>query len=127
MNKNIAEASDSGYAETLFKRRRPLPELNSDFMQVKRAAERMAINMPIQGSAADMIKKAMINIDQALTGKEKEIKLLLQIHDELIFEVKADKLEAFEQLIKQLMTEVISLSVPIIVESCSGDNWGDLK
>jgi DNA polymerase-1 len=127
MNKNIAEASDRGYAETLFKRRRPLPELSSDFVQVKRAAERMAINMPIQGSAADMIKKAMINIDQFLTGKEQEIKLLLQIHDELIFEVKIDKLEAYEKIIKKLMTEVLILSVPIVVESCSGDNWGELK
>jgi DNA polymerase I len=127
MNQNIAEASDKGYAETLFKRRRPLPELSSDFVQVKRAAERMAINMPIQGSAADMIKKAMINIDRALLGKEKDINLLLQIHDELIFEVKIDKLEAYEQLIKQLMTEVLTLSVPIVVESCSGDNWGELK
>lgn len=127
MNHNIAEASDKGYAETLFKRRRPLPELNSDFIQVKRAAERMAINMPIQGSAADMIKKAMIDIDKALAGKEADINLLLQIHDELIFEVKADKLAEYEGLIKQLMTKVLTLSVPIVVETCSGDNWDKLK
>lgn len=127
MDQNIIKTRNKGYAETLLKRRRPLPEINSELPQVKKAAERMAINMPIQGSAADMIKKAMINIDKALTGKEQEIKLLLQIHDELIFEVKLDKLEEYEKLIKKLMTEVITLSVPIVVESCSGDNWGQLK
>jgi DNA polymerase I len=127
MDKNIAEASNKGYAETLFKRRRPLPELHSNFPQIKRAAERMAMNMPIQGSAADMIKKAMIDIDKLIQDQGDDINLLLQIHDELIFEVKADKLEEYEKIIKKLMTEVISLSVPIVVETCSGNNWGDLK
>jgi len=127
MNKNINEASNKGYAETIFKRRRPLPELKSDFPQIKKAAERMAMNMPIQGSAADMIKKAMIDIDKFIRDKNDDINLLLQIHDELIFEVKIDKLKEYEQIIKKLMSEVVSLSVPIVVETCSGDNWGELK
>lgn len=127
MDNNISEAIKNGYAETIFNRRRPLPELESPLMQVKKSGERMAINMPIQGSAADMIKKAMIDIDQVIENKETEIRLLLQIHDELIFEVRSDKLEKYQTIISQLMSEVIILSVPIIVDVKSGDNWADLK
>ncbi len=127
MDNNIKKALKKGYAETIFNRRRPLPELASPFPQIRKAAERMAMNMPIQGSAADMIKKAMINIDQVIRDKTEDIRLLLQIHDELIFEVKADKLEEYQSIINQLMTNVVKLSVPIIVENASGNNWSDLK
>jgi len=87
----------------------------------------MAMNMPIQGSAADMIKKAMINIDEIIKNQESEIRLLLQIHDELIFEIRADKLEKYQAIISKLMSEVIKLSVPIIVDSKSAKTWADLK
>jgi len=127
MTKFIKDAEKNGYAETLFKRRRPLPELNSDITMMRKAAERMAINMPIQGTAADMIKKAMLNIDKFIQEKEAEIKLLLQVHDELIFEVKADKLEEYTKTLKLLMTEALPLSIPVVVEASWGDNWGDLK
>jgi DNA polymerase-1 len=127
MDQNIKAAYNQGFAETIFHRRRPLPELNSDRPQLRKAAERMAINMPIQGSAADMIKKAMIEIDQLIKHHSDEIQLLLQIHDELIFEVREDKLEQYSKIISQVMSNVITLSVPIVVESASGDNWNDLK
>lgn len=127
MDHNIKIASKRGYAETIFKRRRPLPELDSPLIQIKKAGERMAINMPIQGSAADMIKKAMIDIDQVIKDKEDEIRLLLQIHDELIFEVKSDELEKYQAIITKLMDEVIKLSVPITVDSKSGKTWANLK
>lgn len=127
MDQNIKLASKRGFAETIFKRRRPLPELESPLIQIKKAGERIAINMPIQGSAADMIKKAMIDIDQVIKGKEDEIRLLLQIHDELIFEVKTDKLEKYQAIITKLMDEVIKLSVPITVDSKSGKTWAELK
>ncbi len=127
MDHFIEDARTKGYAETLFKRRRPLPDLLSDMPQIRRAAERMAINMPIQGTAADMIKQAMLDIDQYLTGQEEEIRLLLQVHDELIFEVKADKLEKYTEDLKKLMADALPLSVPVIVEAASGHNWGELK
>lgn len=127
MDKFITDAREKGYAETLFKRRRPLPELQADLPQMRRAAERMAINMPIQGTAADMIKQAMLNIASYLSGQEQDIRLLLQVHDELIFEVKADKLEKYLEPIKNLMVNALPLSVPIIVEASIGDNWGELK
>ena len=127
MNRFITDARTKGYAETLFKRRRPLPDLLSDMPQIRRAAERMAINMPIQGTAADMIKQAMLDIDKYLTGQEEEIRLLLQVHDELIFEVKADKLEKYTEALKKLMADALPLSVPVIVEAASGHNWGELK
>lgn len=127
MERFINEARQQGYAETLFKRRRPLPDLNADLPQIRRAAERMAINMPIQGTAADMIKQAMLDIKAFLIGKEDDIRLLLQVHDELIFEVKADKLEKYTQPLIDLMASALPLSVPVVVEAASGDNWGELK
>lgn len=127
MDRFITDARTKGYAETLFKRRRPLPDLLSDMPQIRRAAERMAINMPIQGTAADMIKQAMLDINKYLTGQEEEICLLLQVHDELIFEVKADKLEKHTEALKKLMADALPLSVPVIVEAASGHNWGELK
>ncbi|MBN2885050.1 DNA polymerase I [Patescibacteria group bacterium] len=127
MDKFIADAEKNLYSETLFKRRRPLPELSSEIAMVRKAAERMAINMPIQGTAADMIKQAMLNIDEFLQRKEQEIQLLLQVHDELIFEVKADKLDEYKEALKKLMAEALPLSIPIVVEASWGDNWGDLK
>lgn len=127
MAKFIVDAEKHAYAETLFKRRRPLPELNSEMTMVRKAAERMAINMPIQGTAADMIKQAMLNIDAFLQDKEEEIQLLIQVHDELIFEVKADKLDEYKEILKKLMAEALPLSIPVIVKASWGNNWADLK
>ena len=87
----------------------------------------MAINTPVQGTAADLIKLAIINIYKLIAGQEKDIKMILQIHDELIFEIKEDKLDFYSPKIKNLMESVLPLKVPIIAEENIGDNWGELK
>lgn len=127
MATSIEDAREKGYSETLFGRRRALPELNSSIATVRRAAERMAINTPIQGTAADLIKIAMINVTAEINGEAEEVRLLLQIHDELIFEIKDDKIEAWRPKIKKLMEDALILKVPVIVESSVGANWGELK
>ena len=124
---SIAEAHDNGFATTLFRRKRYLPELDSSNVMIRRGAERMAINTPIQGTAADLIKIAMINIAHEIEGHEADIKMLLQIHDELIFEIKEDKIDTWLPKLKDLMEKAITLKVPIVVDSAIGDNWGELK
>ncbi|MEI7498720.1 MAG: DNA polymerase I [Candidatus Falkowbacteria bacterium] len=125
----IEQARESGYAETLFDRRRYLPELNSSVMQVRKAAERMAMNTPLQGTAADMIKLAMIQVDDWLqqTYPAGEVRMLLQVHDELVFEVKHGLTKKVEPIIKEIMEKVIELKVPVIVESKTGQTWGEME
>jgi DNA polymerase-1 len=123
----IQEARTKGYAITLFGRRRPLPEINSSIPVIRKSAERMAANTPLQGTAADIIKAAMVSIAKLIDGHETDIKMLLQVHDELIFEIKKDKLETYLPKIKALMQNVLPLKVPIIVEENDGANWGELK
>jgi DNA polymerase-1 len=116
------------YAETLFGRRRYLPEINSKIFQVQSAAERMAVNMPIQGTAADLIKIAMIRINKK--SENKKFKMLLQVHDELIFEVETQHIKFLQKIIKQEMEEspeVKKFKVPIEVKIKIGDNWGEME
>jgi len=127
MDSSMKEAREKGYAITLFGRKRPLPEINSSIPAIRRGAERMAINTPLQGTAADLIKMAMIEAAKLIAGKEAEIKMLLQVHDELIFEIKKDKLETYIPEIKKIMESGLKLRVPIIVEENSGADWGELK
>jgi len=127
IEKTIKDAQKNSYAITLFGRKRPLPEINSNLVFIRKSAERMATNTPIQGTAADMIKMAMIKISKLINGKEEEIKMLLQIHDELIFEIKKDKLNFYAPKIKEIMENIMPLKVPVIVDENSGNNWGDLK
>ena len=129
IDQTIEETRERGYIETLFGRRRYLPELNSSVMQVRRGAERMAINTPLQGTAADMIKMAMISVQKLLEKKYKdgEVKMLLQVHDELLFEVKEEHVEKSTKEIKQIMENVIKLKVPVIAEVKIGDNWGGME
>lgn len=105
---------------------RKFPEINSSIFPIRGAAERAAINFPIQSLAADIIKVAMINIDKELEGKE-DIKMLLQVHDELVFEVENDRVEFYAKKIKKLMEEAIEISVPTVVEAKAGNNWGDMN
>ena len=127
IDSSIKCAKESGYAVTLFGRKRNLPEINSNIPMLKKSAERMAINTPLQGTAADLIKMAMIKVGELIAGKEAEIRMILQIHDELIFEVKNDKVESYQKQIKEIMQEVIKLKVPITVDENTGNNWGELK
>jgi len=123
----IKEAEKNNYAITLLGRKRPLPDINSNLPMIKKAAQRMAINMPIQGTAADLIKLAMIKIADLIETKDNEISLLLQVHDELIFEVKEDKIDYYALKIKKIMEEIINIRVPIVVDVSSGKSWGELK
>jgi len=127
MDSSIEEAKKQGYAVTLFGRKRPLPEINSSIPAIRRSAERMAINTPLQGTAADLIKIAMVEIAKLIEGQEDNIRLLLQVHDELIFEIKKDKLNAYLPGIKKIMESGLKLRVPILVEENTGKNWGELK
>lgn len=127
MDNSIAEAKKNGYAVTLFGRKRPLPEINSTIPMIRKSAERMAINTPLQGTAADLIKLAMVKIEKFIYGHENEVRMLLQVHDELIFEVKTDKIDTYAPTIKKIMEEGLKLRVPIVVDENIGKNWGELK
>jgi len=129
IDSTIKLARRKGYTETLFGRRRYLPEINSSVVQVRKAAERMAINTPLQGTAADMIKVAMIDIYKMLEQnyRKEEIKMLLQVHDELLFEIKSSKIIELSKKIRNIMENVIKLEVPVIVDVSMGDNWGEMK
>ncbi len=127
MDQSIEDARTKGYTTTMLGRKRYLPEIDSPSPVARRAAERMAINTPIQGTAADLIKIAMIDIDQTIEGHEDELRLLLQIHDELIFEIREDKVAYWLPKLKELMEKAMTLKVPILVESSLGKTWGDLK
>ncbi len=127
VNNFIASAHESGFAFTMFGRQRPLPDINSTMPMIRKAAERMAINTPIQGGAADLIKLAMIKIFELIKEDKKNIRLLLQVHDELIFEIKQDKVDYYTPKIKEIMQTTIDLSVPITVDESQGKTWEDLK
>lgn len=118
-----ASARLTGKAVTLFGRERLIPEINSKNMNIRTAAERLAINTPIQGTQADLIKKAMIQIDQELTDRKKKSYMVLQIHDELIFEVPDEELLEMTELVKKTMENVMELKVPLIVDVHIGKNW----
>lgn len=122
MNDIQEKAKQQGYVETLLGRRLYLPELKSSNGMRRKAAERVAINAPMQGTAADIIKKAMIDIDRFIADKD-DIRMIMQVHDELVFEVKEDKVEYYEKIIKDMMENAVKLSVPLIVEVNFGDNW----
>ncbi len=117
---------EHGYVETELGRRRYIPEINSSNFQLRSQAERMAINMPIQGLAADIIKLAMIKTDDLIRKKYFKAKMVLQIHDELLFEVSERDEEKFAVELKSTMENVYELSVPLIVEVKTGDNWGEI-
>lgn len=120
-------AHTTGYVETLLGRRRYLPDINSGMPQLRNATERMAVNAPIQGTAADLIKLAMIEIHQLLKDDSLEIKMLLQVHDELVFEVREEKIKKYTEIIRKIMEEVLKLRVPVKVEAKFGDNWGEMN
>ena len=125
MNEQIMTARKNGYVETILGRKRYLKDINSANFVVKGHAERNAINAPIQGSAADIIKLAMINIDRELENQKMETKMLLQVHDELIFETPIDEIETAKILIKTQMETAYATQVPLLTEVGIADNWLD--
>ena len=125
MDKNVEDARARGYSLTMSGRRRNLPDLKASNYMVRSAAERMAMNTPLQGSAADIIKIAMINVEKRLENMKS--KMILQIHDELIIEATKDEEEEVKKILSYEMEHAVSLSVPLVAEATSADNWGDLK
>ena len=123
----VREARDKGYVETLYKRRRELPDINSRDFNVRNFAERTAINSPIQGSAADILKVAMINLDKALTEAGLSTRMLLQVHDEIVLEVPMAELETVKAMVKETMESAIQLSVPLIADENEGETWYEAK
>ncbi len=119
----IDEARERGYVTTILNRRRYIPEINSQNNSIRQFAERTAINTPIQGSAADLIKVAMINIYREIKEKKLESKMILQVHDELVFEAQKDEIDIMKELVKTKMEEVAKLKVPIKVQVKAGKNW----
>jgi DNA polymerase-1 len=111
----------------MFGRRRYLPEITSSNFNLRLAAERMAINMPLQGSAADIMKLAMIQVHRALRDRGLRARILLQVHDELLFELPVSEIDAVARLAKEIMENVVELKVPLGVEESVGPNWEELE
>jgi DNA polymerase-1 len=127
IDKTIKEARKNGYVATLLGRKRPLPDINSPHFGLRSFAERTAINTPVQGTAADLIKIAMINIRQRAESSELRAEMLLQVHDELVFECPRKEAEKAKKIIKEEMEKALELKVPIKVEMGTDQNWGEAK
>ena len=125
MDGTLVGAKESGYVTTLFGRRRYVPDLGSKSPQLASAAERIAINTPIQGTAADLIKVAMVTIDRQLNQEQLQSRMLLQVHDELVFEVPDNELDQMKTLVQESMESVMELSVPLRVDVGVGSNWAE--
>ncbi|MFO8011600.1 MAG: DNA polymerase I [Dehalococcoidia bacterium] len=127
LNQTKQQAMEKGYVQTLLGRRRYIPDLTSSNYQVRQSAERMAINMPIQGTAADIIKIAMINLQNRMNETGCKSKMILQVHDELLFEVPDDEFEWMRGLINDIMPGAMKLDVPLKIDIKSGRNWGETE
>ena len=127
MNREIEEARKNGYVKTIMNRKRIIAELKSSNHMVRSMGERMALNTPVQGSAADILKKAMVEIYDIFNKKNLKSKMLLQVHDELIFNVYKDELDIVKDIVYNTMTKVIDLSVPLDVDIEVGNNWYEAK
>jgi len=123
MDKQIAFARQHGYVETILGRRRYLRDINSANAMVRAFAERNAINAPIQGSSADMIKVAMIDIYKELNKRQMDAKMILQVHDELVFDVPKKEVDLLKTIVEDKMVNAIKLKVPVVVDSNTGANW----
>ncbi|WP_223068600.1 DNA polymerase I [Paenibacillus caui] len=127
MDNIVKEAKRDGYVTTLLERRRYLPEINASNFNLRSFAERTAMNTPIQGTAADIIKLAMVRMDEALKEHQLKSRMLLQVHDELVFEVPEQELELMKKLVPETMEKALDLSVPLKAEVSSGSNWYEAK
>ena len=123
MDKQVAVAREKGYVETITGRRRYLKDIDSRNAVVRGHSERNAVNAPIQGSAADIIKLAMIELDGTMRDANMKSKMLLQVHDELVFDVRMEELEALKSLVIEKMEAAVSLAVPMVAEVGTGANW----
>jgi len=127
IDRTIGEVRQTGVSKTLLGRRRPIPDMQSRNPSARSFAERIAVNTPLQGTAADLIKLAMIRIAAHLAKDKMQSRMLLQVHDELVFEAPPSELEQLKQIVKTEMEGVYELSVPLVVDIGSGPNWRDAK
>jgi DNA polymerase-1 len=127
IDRTLEETRRTGRVKTLFGRARPIPDINSKNFNLRGFAERTAVNTPLQGTAADLIKLAMIRIDAEIRNRGLKSKMTLQVHDELVFEVPAPELDTMRSLVRDKMENVHPLSVPLLVEIGVGKNWRDLE
>jgi DNA polymerase I len=123
----IQAAKRDGYVATAFGRKRYLPEINSSNFNLRSFAERMAMNTPIQGTAADIIKKAMIEVQKRIKRAGLQSRMLLQVHDELVFEVVPEEKHQLETLVKETMETCVTFRIPLIVQVSSGKDWASAK
>jgi DNA polymerase I len=126
IDKTLAEGRERGHVTTLLGRRRYLPDLRSNNPVARNAAERMAMNAPVQGTASDMIKIAMVRVHEALAGRGLRARMLLQVHDELLFEAPPDEVPAVEALAREIMADALPLRVPVVVDVKSGKDWSEV-
>ena len=127
MDECIKKAYSDGYVKTLFNRKRIIPELDNKNYMIRSQGERMALNTPIQGTSADIIKKAMIEIHNRFREQNIKSKMILQVHDELIFDCLESELEIVKSIVKEIMEGVVNISVPLKVDINYGKNWYDAK
>ncbi len=127
LDETIAEAHKTGYAETMYGRRRPIPELRSSNYNLRSFGERTAMNHPMQGTAADLMKLAMIEVDRRLQADDLQSRMVLQVHDELVFETPAAELERLTAMVREVMAGVADLRVPLDVGVNAGPNWAEAK
>ena len=127
MDETASNGAQKGYAETLMGRRRYLPELQSPKAQIREFGKRAAMNTPVQGTAADIIKLAMVRVDEALRKNHLQSQLILQVHDELLLECPPEEVEQASALLREAMENVINLKVPLVAEVHTGKNWAEAK
>ena len=127
LDRGLVEVRRTGFTRTLFGRRRPIPEISSPQFNLRNLAERTALNTPLQGTAADLIKLAMIKIQQELESLRLRSRMILQVHDELLFEAPPEELDRLSAIVRPAMERVYPLSVPLVVDLKSGANWRDMK
>jgi len=127
IDQTLAEARQTGVVKTMFGRRRPVPELTSKNFQIRSAAERVAVNLPIQGTAADILKRAMIDVHAGLKATHPEARMILTVHDELLFESPVDQTDEVAAFVRDKMATAVTLAVPLDVDVGTGDNWKEAK
>jgi DNA polymerase-1 len=127
IDQTLADARQTGMVKTMFGRRRPVPELTSKNFQIRSAAERVAVNLPIQGTAADILKRAMIDVHAGLKASHPRARMILTVHDELLFEAPADESDEVAAFVRETMSSAVKLRVPLDVDVGIGDNWKEAK
>ena len=127
MTNIVAQAKEKGYVRTLMNRKRVIDELKNTNYLIRKTGERIALNTPIQGTSADIIKKAMIEVDKEMTKRNLKSQMLVQVHDELVFSVPLEEKEEMENLVRDVMEHAYDLDVPLKVDVESGTNWYNAK